>query len=249
MARKKSKTGIEDLDRDLEMLFRLAKSGQFQSIKDALEDTTLSPNKIKDLVPEGFVRLTAVFTTPVLFGLVKTDCREDGRATLDEARSLFDKHFPDIGRHPSIPALVSEYFKKKKVIDLKEEKDSVSAMLDSLNVISQLEHFTSWRVTENEILPAVRVVFSNRRNRLLLDTLMDWDDLMFIVQGLTTILRDDLRKGQQFARKRKPKIVVPESEKNRIAERISETILKLEEISELALSFGIEVGRARASVD
>lgn len=69
----------------------------------------------------------------------------------------------------------------------------------SLNQINRIEPKSAWFFDRGGVDPRIRFIFANYKfQQVLLDTTLDWDDIVFVASKLVEALRDDINRTEAF---------------------------------------------------
>jgi len=191
MQKAETSTGIKMLDSDLAELFKLEEQGKLSEAKQLLEDLEVTQDKFTSLISMKVARVTIALLDKDTFVSLKERSAQDSHGLLDKAREIAQTFLAKLPDHPVA---------KKILVDEagEEEKDDNKEGKLTLNVISQLAPFSSFFYYREKLIPAVRITFLDRREKKLLESTMDWDDLLFLINGLICIAEAEFEKSIKF---------------------------------------------------
>ena len=234
--RRSLSTGIPGLDEDIRSLFEFCETENLPKLRKALETQGVSADDIVKMVPEGVVRLV-LGLGPGQYGVLLDKVGEGGRPALEKAKRLVDENLGVLSEYPKGRAVL-----KKGVERLVEgaEHAEESALATALNTVRGVSALATYVGTPPELVPCLRVALTAKHNRLLLDTLMDWDDLTHVTGNLTELLAEAMAEAKLLAEKGQL-AEIPERTKTKLAQRLNEMEAHLRTIRQLAPFYGIEL--------
>ena len=89
-------------------------------------------------------------------------------------------------------------------------------------------------------VPAVRMGLRERRKKLLLDTTVDWDDVLFLAAGLVTLLAEQFERWESL--QEGGQLELPDREE--MSEKIGRLEASLKRVKKLAPSYGVKMASA-----
>lgn len=230
------RTGIDDLDHDLSKLFQVCEGASLKQIKDAISDRDLSGSQLMEQVPASILRLAYIFGDPLRLKVLAEKVPAGALVHLNRAAALIEEHFPSLVEHPGYTEFMAAEFRGKK--------DGGSAALDpeSRKRIASVSTVSSWFGNPPDLQPSVRLMLSNRSDDILLDSPLDWNDLVFLSMSLLQVLSTQMDSAKDFSRFM---LDLPAGACSSIAERIAIMEECLKQIKEIAPAFGIDVDSAK----
>lgn len=225
------KTGVDQLDSDLRALFDLVGSDELRKVKEAIANKELSPKDFGRIVPRGVLRLALILTPPLNFKLTLHKCEDGAHELLEEARRLIREHFPDIDSHPAVFEIV-----KPEIAATQEQQKGASWQL---NVISRLTVMTTFLGPPPKLTPAVRIAFRDKPGKLLLDSLMNWDDVLFVSQALADIAADEFESSKKLAEL--DLLDLDDDNRKELAKHINKLGRHMERLRQAAPVYGIDL--------
>ena len=202
MAQAKINTGIKKLDDDLQALFDVVSSDKLQEIKAAIANPSLSEDELFAVVPQAIVRVLLALREPSSYRSLMGQVPAEAKPILEKAKEAVEKHFSDVLKHPGILCRFSP----------PGTAEEASPLLEALNVILGLDHFSSWTGTPPKMRPVSRLVFLSTDDRVILDSLCDWDDLLQLVRSIIEILCCEMENGRALAELQL--VHIPDKDKN-----------------------------------
>jgi hypothetical protein len=220
-------TGSARLDEDLRDLFETCDSERLAIVKEAIADKNISPEKLGELVPTAIIRLSSLFLSDLSFSQFLQRRSEQSRALLQEARSLFVKHFAGMVDNEAAMSIL-----KKEGSDAAPDEESLTD-----KSIAGVSHIAAWLGTPPELVPAVRIGFKDRRGKILLDITEDWEDISYLVAALTAVLKRLLEEGRPLAESKQIDLEYA----GRVGKHLRKTKEALAQLEELAPAFSIQM--------
>ncbi len=222
----KIETGIEQLDADLRELFALSDSGRLGELSSTC--ATLSDAEFQESVPDGLLRIVAALANASEFETLLAQL-PGSESVLKQAKQVTDALGAPLLSHPLAP---------RRIVAFKQAAASSSTepLASSLHVIRSIQHVYTWFGTPPKLVPGVRIAFVNKRHDLLLDTSLDWDDLLFVIDGLLRIAAGSMRDARVLAEQQQLEL----GDRAKLGRRIATCQESLSEIVELASSCGIQ---------
>ena len=216
----KLSTGIKGLDDDLRELFAICEDKEkLNTTKQAIANKDISSEEFLKVVPESLMRLSTMFLSAMRFSYLLDDIYEDSIGLVKEAKSLIEEHFGNIFENKIV---------KSKVKDkAKEEQDNSESLADE--IIQRIAYYLIWEDEPPELTPAVRIAFGNSKEKILLNTRLDWEDFSFLLKNLSAIFFDLLEKGKSLAELGQLDL----SDSQKVMERIEETSENLQKMKEI----------------
>jgi len=225
----KINTGLDSLDEDLRNLFEIASDPKMiESIKQAIDNRDISAQEFVKIVPLALVRLT-LLTNDFFYHAVKTRIKVEAHELVDKARHFIENNFPTIQTHPITQPFIEGAIQKYG--------HGIEQKIFNVNTITQISSIISWFGKPPELIPTVRVSFLDERDRILLDSTMEWDDLIYMIEALTKIAQGLFECGRGLAEMNLLKITNPE----KMAGRINNIQGYLNQIKDLFSIYKIEL--------
>jgi hypothetical protein len=183
------KTGIKSLDDDLRELFAICEDKKkLNTIKQAIANKDISSEEFSKVVPKSLIAFSFFLSGPTFIFLLD-DIKEEAVGLVKDAKSLIEKHFGKLFENQNAKSIF------KKMTD--EESEHEESLADE--TIRGIGYYLIWEDEPPELTPAARVVFKNRKKRILLNTRLDWEDFSFIMKKLSDIFVELLEKGKPLA--------------------------------------------------
>lgn len=224
-------TGIDELDRDLETFFEMSDSEQqLASMKRAIHDTELSLTALSDVIPNRIIKLVLALTEPAAFALLLEECEDSGKAQLTRAHDLAEEHFAHLRSHP---AMVEVAKQQRDTFQRSRRREKLR-----LNTIAGLGYIPGYSGSPPKLISAVRVGFRDIEGKLLLDSLLDWDDLLYVTKALADIAADEFSAAEKLNEAKM--LDLSEEYRRQVGGHIRELAKHLERLRELAPQYGIE---------
>lgn len=223
-------TSSRKLDRNLTDLFAILEGRALPRIKDGLAKSTLTKAEFKTLFSDDAFLLAVGLTSATNYESIVAGESEQSRAVIDEARDRVSEKLSDILTHP----VAVERFRDPSFGDA---SDKASGLGENLNIISRTSHIHTWFGTPEALVPAVRVGFISRSNRLLLDSTLVLDDVAFVGATMVRILSEMMEQAEVLAREKR----VDLGDKEKLADKLRNIEKHLSKAKELASACGIEI--------
>jgi hypothetical protein len=182
-------TGIELLDDDLRAVFEAVTPKKRQAIIAAIGNYDLSKSEFFEIVPQAIFRVVAGFRNPSGFKSLLEKVNEESRPHLERAREIAEQHFADILKHPAIMPLAAG----------NDDDDDHLFSSEVLNTITKIRHMPQWKGQPPQMCPASRVAFFGLDQNLLLDSVFDWDDYLYVTETLLKMLICEMKSGKALA--------------------------------------------------
>ena len=216
----KSRTGIKGLDADLRELFAICKDKEkLNTIKQAIANKDILSEEFSKIVPKILITLSLVLAGPQFIILLE-QINEEAVGSVKEAKSLIEKHFGNLFENENAKSML-----RSEVTT--EERGHIESLADE--TIRGIAHYFIWEDDPPELTPAVRMAFKNRKKKILLNTRLDWDDVSFLLQGLSEIFVELLEKGKPLAELGQLDL----SYSQRVSKNIEETLGNLQKMKEI----------------
>ncbi len=240
--------GVGSLDEDLRALLDFCESERLQQLQDAIARDTLTEQQFVGLVPEGALRVANALSSPVACESVREIVSENARPLIRKAEALVRDHFDTILRNPIVRRVSENPIVRRafeKMSATQEERTAAASVRDSFNIISGTSSLPTWVGSPPELRPTVRIGFLDKNGRLLLDSFLTWDDLLFLVGSLINVLAEQLEAGRELAKLQQLEL----GNTAKLADRIQDITKTLSKIKSLAPVYGIEVRSADSGQD
>lgn len=229
-------TGIDQLDEDLRSLFDFCNADRLADLHKALEDKEVSTDDLADMIPEGVLSLVLA-CQPGQYDELWETVQEGARPTLQEAKQLVAEHLTVLLEHPKAKLLLTRAVRSALE---KAKRTKAHPLEKSFNVVTGVASITLYLGTPPELRPSQRVAFTSSDGRLLLDTVMDWDDMTYVVGNLIHTLAERMDEAKVLQEKGQLE-EIPEKIKGKLARRFTEIQTHLRTIVQLAPFYGIEL--------
>ncbi len=89
------------------------------------------------------------------------------------------------------------------------------------------------------LVPAVRVAFRDSRGKLLLDSLLDWDDLLYVSKTLADIAADEFQAAEELCEARM--LNRDEDFLGKLGKHIRELSQHVDRLQRLAPQYGVQL--------
>jgi|GEM_PF-5898410 len=186
-------TGIQKLDRDLETLLSLDDPEKLEEIRELNKKSNPTIGDILSVVDPEAIRLSAALLSDEIFEDLKSKIKSDSSDLLLKAKQFAKENLEELVNKDIIQ---DDFFRN-------DEIDDFHPLSESLNIITSISGASNWIVQKNNLVPAIRCVFSNsRRKKVLLESTLDWEDILFITEGLLELLQDDIENASNFLDKK-----------------------------------------------
>jgi|GEM_PF-4741402 len=213
------KTGIKGLDDDLPELFAICEDKEkLDAIKQAIANKDISTEEFSKVVPKVLITLSFGLADPQ-FEFLLEEINEGSVDLVKEAKSLIEKHFGNLFENKNA---------KSMLMKIREgQQDDVESPNDE--VIRGVGYGLLWAGSPPELTPAARVAFYNRKEKILLNTTLDWEDFSVLLKNLAEVFVELLEKGKSLAELGQ----VDLSDSKKVADDIKETLGKLQKAKEI----------------
>lgn len=215
---------------DLKAFFEFVESEELGSGKAALKNKALSPTELRESIPDSAIRVVMSLTDAPSFSLVSETCEASIRPDLERARDLAQEHFAELRSHPAIVKLLKEMLSKSST----EQHDELE-----LNSIAKIGYFPMYVGIAPELTPTVRVAFRSLRGKLLLDSQLDWDDLLYVSKVLADIAADQLQAAESL--NEAGMLRIDDKLRGKLAAHISELAHHVDRLQQSAPSYGVQL--------
>jgi hypothetical protein len=227
-------TGIAELDRDLYVFNEVVETPLFELIKNTVADKSVRVDQLSALIPAGFIRVAAVLSSTKPFENLRNQVNENVRPMLDKARDFVVEKLPGLMENPGILTFLGEIASQES----QEEVDSDTPN-SSLNQITKIGYFSSFLGSPPNLIPAVRLSFQDSKGNRLLDSTLDWDDLVFLTASTASIAREQFENAIRLHESNL--LALGEKERARIAKRFAQIQEDLHHLQETFPKYGIKI--------
>jgi hypothetical protein len=87
----------------------------------------------------------------------------------------------------------------ERIFHSEDSSDYAASMEGSINRINRVEPKSTWFLDDGGVEPRIRFIFANYQFRqVLLDTTLDWDDIVFLASKLIEALRNDISRTEKY---------------------------------------------------
>lgn len=235
---KVTRTGIQE---DLQAVITLAEGNGLERVKQLLADPSSSRDELRDVLPKGFLRTAFLLMHPGLKSFLG-DLPSEIRPFFDRAGHLVTSELPDLFDHPAAQTLLHEELeeavKAKKRFQETRQKEGTAGLSPALHTIASISAMPMWIGSSPNLIPALRVGFSDHDNKLLLDSTLDWDDALFLVASIIDAVERQMDKGRALMSARQA--LLPPELRKRVERRLRKIQQHLRGIAGLASIYGVE---------
>jgi len=224
-------TGIEQLDKDISILFELRDSGKLKEIQKIIEQPELTTEKVFSVIPKEVIRLAVLVSQETNYSQVLEKCSEDGKVQLEEARDLLRNYLSQLINDRTIVRKVID-----KIIEKTQKDEGPFLNLNSIISISSIP--TLFPTDDGTLLPALRIGLEGKGGKVLLDTTLDWDDVLLVASGFLQALEKDFERWKDSANRGEISVA---SLSHSIADRLGEIRETFVELENNAAAYGISV--------
>jgi hypothetical protein len=189
MTEKNISTGFEELDSDFAEFRQFISNDGLDALRELAQKRDVKVGDLFRIMPLGAVRFARNLLDDKDFEKSVRSVASDSEPLLKEAR--------EIAKEKIQPLFDSEALYKIVYPDkLPSEKSERRHELQKLNTIDSISALSSWMVFDSEkIYPTIRFFFSSDDTPLL-DSVLDWDDAMFLAEAMISETNRDLVKYQ-----------------------------------------------------
>ena len=113
-----------------------------------------------------------------------------------------------------------------------------------LRTIESLRHMPLWEGQPPRMRPSSRVAFFGAGRRLLLDSVFDWDDYLFVATALVRLLICEMESGKPLAERGYTELPY----KKKMEENIRQLEEQLARIKDLGSLYGLNAGMDEPTV-
>jgi hypothetical protein len=205
-------TGVQRLDEDLTALASF--------LRDLPAKLTLPPDKpieldtLKELIPA--FDTTAMLFSDEFYPAIRGLAGPEQGANLDDLRGQLREKLADVFGNPKVSEILSS-----RVEEMSSEAKEEETKLKVPDLVSATPLLRI--VGTGKLRPSLRVFISGD-NSPIADMTVDWDDLAFLIRGLSSILANNLEACEPFLES--DAIVMFESERKMIQQRLDQAIEK-----------------------
>ncbi len=108
----------------------------------------------------------------------------------------------------------------------------------NLDIIQGIHTSSEWMISDGDVTPKIRVHFTSGNERIILNSALDWDDLVFVVYRLTQALREDIDNLGLLTPEKRSEFNLKNEYGDRVAKRISHIRKDIEVIQEKFCELG-----------
>lgn len=221
---------FDALASDLKVFFEFVESDRLESGKSVLANKTLSSTELRKSIPYSVLKVVITVLDPPGLALLLAECEGSVRADLERARDLAQEHLADLRSHPAIVEILREQLSSSSA----KQQGSLE-----LNSISKISYMSMYLGTAPTLIPAVRVGFFDSRGKLLLDSLLDWDDLLYVSKVLADIAADEFQAAEEMCEARM--LNRDEDFLGKLGKHIRELSQHVDRLRRLAPRYGVQL--------
>lgn len=211
------KTGISGFDEDVAEFYKIIKSDKIAEIKAIASNYDLKARDLQRGIPAQIFKISAFVVSEKVRENIYKSVPKEVHPFLDKLIKDFDKHFSKLKSHPARLEVLKAYASKKELKSPLERK---------INPIVCLSNLNTWYGNPPELVNLSRIAFADEDDVLLYEFTSDWDNLAYLVNGLSEILCESVDSAKELVT---INIVdVPDDSCKRLNEYISTTIEMLE---------------------
>lgn len=180
-------TGIDVIDKDYSDFVELMTEEHLAELQKLADEGAATTGDLFKIGTPGAFRLARSLVIDQNFEELKKLVSADSVKQLNDARERAKVELLPILEAPALKPLV---------LDLEDSKNDsdVSLAAAALDRVTTVSAFSSWVFEGESVFPAIRVLLGNRDKKLLLDSTMEWDDVLFIVRILISEVADDIER-------------------------------------------------------
>jgi hypothetical protein len=226
-------TGIKRLDNDIRFVLESEAAGTLSTQCKPFADHSLSLDALQAAVPEPVFRLTLALWAKVGFELLLEDIPEASRPVVAAARDCIVRYVLDLESHPALQEAGKTELRK-----LRQKKEDEDEPL-RLDTISSIGHVPTYTGDPKALRPGIRAAFRNSKGKLLLDSMLWWDDILFVARAMLEICSEEMNDAASLHEAKILKI--DEDEKAQLGKKLTEIRNALLSLDGAAKNFGIGV--------
>lgn len=234
MPKSHTKTGIETLDKDIAFLFNL-KPSKFKTFEKVVSNKAATIKELKDNIPPEIFNLVFHILPDSTYDTLVRQSPKTGKQLIKKARNLVMTHLADLLYHPAVVEFLVSQVTTQKNDDEKEKTPSLN--LNIIHTISPAPTLFADKDDPERLTPAVRIGFLDRRRKVLLDTTLDWDDMLFVASVFLKTLASELEKRQSLAKSG----ILKMYDQKQIRDKIFSVQDSLKKIKKFATIYGINI--------
>jgi hypothetical protein len=131
----------------------------------------------------------------------------------EEARTITRKLFGEVLRDPGKRAQLADA--------LFEPPPKLDEYYASMGFVNIIEATSEWLFDVDEIRPRLRVLLMSPSRSVLLNSTLDWDDIVYVAHRLINEMRDDFKNLEYLTPEARRRIKVKSEFGDRVAKRMS----------------------------
>ena len=108
-----------------------------------------------------------------------------------------------------------------------------------LNTISSLSVMSTFAGSPPDLTPAVRIAFRDKQRKVLLDSLLNWNDLLFVSKALADSAADAFESSKKLAEL--DLLDIDDDDRKKLAKHINDLGRHLDRLRKAAPVYGIDL--------
>ncbi len=125
-----------------------------------------------------------------------------------------------------------------KAIDEAIAEGEFEEYWSNLDILQSIHISSEWAFKDGEVTPRLRVHFTALRERIIFNSALDWDDIIFVAYRLLLSLRDDMENLKLLSEEPRSQINIKSDYGDRLAKRLSNIRSNLDEIRDQLCALG-----------
>ena len=222
-------TGISGLDDDIQSIANYLDSDKFEKLKTISQDASLKQVDIQALLPEDILYSLQYIVGTLLYQRLRLSVNENARDKLDSFRAeVMDKVGKIFLSHPVDQELNAIFAKRVATTEKKESKQALAANFKTPSNIQYAQMFLG---KSPELSPVCRIALVGINDDVLVDMILDWNDLGYLISNFSGILKESLISSEGM--RELSQIDVPKEDVEHTISRLSQTCEDLKESTKL----------------
>lgn len=233
MQEMKNNTESHHLDNLIKNLFDYRKSNKYKQLIDLISRKDISREDLTQVIPNNLLFLFYTLLNDKLFESILKKTNIELHPKIESARKLINDDFTQLIEHPLFPKLKNEI--ESAIMDAETEEEDPH--IEKFNIPETISFFPILNGFPPRLIPAVRIALIDLHNKVLFESMLQLDDLTFLINGFLGILEEDLVSNKKLMDIEN--IYITESKKKRIRENIDNANKKISNINEILNSYNI----------
>lgn len=200
--------------REVENIFN--SMDRVKEIQEALENDEISPQDLHKVVSVPLTIISIVISNSAVYKNVNKDLAKEEKDRLKKVKGLIDKTFPALGDNNKV---LAGFFQSNKEDPLKTEINRIIGVTYSTQYVGQ----------PPKLYPEILLGLVGRKDKLLLDAVLDWDDLARLSESLTKILLREMNNSKPLVEVNQIEVKFKKNIKENI-EKLENNVMQIKEL-------------------